>query len=324
MFKNKYKCYLTLPVLLASMACFLPSIAWAVGTLHAIIVADVNDQTIGADQDVAALQKLTSTIRRATCLGGDDIVIHAGRGKRQAISNTLNQLRVSSDDVVMFYYSGHGTNPGGGDRWPTLGVEGQSGGNLLKLSSVKDTLQRKNPRLLITIADACNNISGARHERGRRELDQPAGFKKLFLGYKGTIIASSSIPGQYSFGDPQDGGLFTKQFLEGLNQVQVSSNPDWQAVMNAAKKVIPVNHPQKKQQPHSKVNVVAIGGRRDNNNQWSCPTGPAQGAIGIPTKPPSSSDSPTSYPSCGDGLKRKPGTNQECCSSGGTLHCFND
>lgn len=315
MLRNQYKRYLIQPILLVAVL-FLPAgVVWA-AALHAIIVADVNDTSIGADQDVAAIQKMTDTIRRATCLGGEDIVIVAGRGKRVVIENTLNQLSVNPDDVVIFYYSGHGANPGGGDRWPMLGIEGQSTPvpNLLKLSSVKKTLQSKNPRFLITMADACNKPMPGSADRGRRQSNQPAGFKKLFLGYKGTIIASSSIPYQYSYGDPQNGGLFTQQFLNALNQVQASPNPNWEAVKKMATKTIPTNRAeQPKQQPQMKFeNLVALGGRR-NDNSWNCPGDREDSHI-------------EHYPKCGEGLKLNPVTNQECCygSHSRKLHCFND
>ncbi|EDN70076.1 conserved hypothetical protein, secreted [Beggiatoa sp. PS] len=322
MLRSTYKRYLTLHVLLASMV-FLPSIVWA-ATLHSIIVADVNDLGIGADQDVAAFQKLTNIIRRSTCLGGEDIVIHAGRGKRKAITDTLNRLPINPDDVVFFYYSGHGANPGGGDPWPILGVEGQSGGNLLKLSSVQKTLQGKNPRLLITIADACNKPTPGTADRGRRATNQPAGFKKLFLGYRGTIIASSSIPHQYSYGDPQNGGLFTQQFLSALNEVQASSNPNWEKVKKMATKTIETRrNDQPKQQPQMKFeNLVSLGGRRDDNN-WSCPDGPSDTSIDSKQKLPPTLPRTSNYPTCGSGVERNPATNEYCCDlGGGRLDCY--
>ena len=312
---------------LAICAVFITSLPTFVGaaTLHAIIVADVADTKIGADQDVAAIQKLTDTIRRATCLGGQDIVIEAGRGKLQEINNVISGLSVSPDDVVFFYYSGHGANPGGGDRWPLMGVE--RGGNLLKLSAVKDTLQNKKPRLLITMADACNVFVPGITQRGRAERKEPGGFKKLFLDYKGSIIASSSVPGQYSYGDPQSGGTFTRQFLSALNQVQASSSPDWESIKTGATKEIPVNSPdQKVQTPQMKVEVTALAGRglgNNNNNEWSCAAGshdtPLSPPQSHPVNPPSSSD----YPTCVSG-KFKVENSQECClDRSGKKMCFN-
>jgi len=266
------KKYLSLYLGIGAVFITLFPIFVGAATLHAIIVADVADTKIGADQDVAAIGKLTDTIRRATCLGGQDVVVHAGRGKLQEINKIIDGLSVSPDDVVFFYYSGHGANPGGGDRWPLMGVE-RSGGNLLKLSAVKDALQRKNPRLLITMADACNVFVPGITQRGRTEKNQPIGFKKLFLNYKGYIIASSSVPEQFSFGDPQSGGTFTRQFLSVLNQVQASDSPDWESVKVGATKEIPVNSPdQKIQTPQMKMEVTALAGRGlgNNNNEWSC------------------------------------------------------
>ncbi len=278
-------------------------------TLHSIIVADINDTGIGADRDVAAMQELTATIRRTTSLSGQDIVITAGRGKSQQIQNTLNSLSVGPDDVVLFYYSGHGANPGGDDRWPTLGVEGQYGGNLLKLSSVKDILAARNPRLLIAIADACNKIEPGIVSLGRQEADQPSGFRKLFLGYEGYIIASSSVPDQYSFGDSDRGGFFTNQLLEVLNEVQASSNPDWETVKAAATKEIVVNFPgQKTQSPQMKVNVTQITKRRPDIIPDNDP--PERGG--------------SHYPRCADAKYKREGNRNCCLDDSGSKQCFND
>ncbi len=313
---------------LAICAVFITSLPTFVGaaTLHSIIVADVTDKGIGADQDVAAIQKLTDTIRRATCLGGQDILVEAGRGKSQEVNKIVSNLSVSPDDVVFFYYSGHGANPGGGDRWPVMGVEGKTGSNPLKLSAVKDALQRKNPRLLITMADACNVFAPGITQRGRAQKSEPSGFKKLFLGYKGVIIASSSVPGQFSFGDPQGGGTFTRQLLSVLNQVQASANPDWESIKVGATKEIPANNPdQKVQTPQMKVEVTALTGERglsSHNNEWGCATGSGISPISPPPSPPvnpSSSD----YPTCVSG-KFKVENGQDCClDRSGKKMCFN-
>jgi hypothetical protein len=303
--------------------------AWA-ASLHAIIVADEDDKGIGAYTDVPKIERLTDSARRATCLKGKDIVIKAGPGVRKKVEDTLNGLSVGADDVVLFYYSGHGANPGEGDRWPTLAVE-RTASNLLKLSSVRDTLQKKNPRLLITIADACNVFMDGGGSRGSRQADQPAGFKKLFMGYKGTIIASSSVPGQYSFGDPQNGGFFTKQFVERLNEAQASTNPDWKTIMDGTTKAIIVNHTkQKNQQPQAKVDVTPVGGSRAVNttNEWECP-GKVEDASVKPdgeTNPDTINEAPLSsnLPKCSEGkMERK--DNQDCClDDNGRERCFND
>jgi len=309
---------------LVGVSTLLPSFVLA-ATLHSIIVADINDTGIGADQDLAAMQKLTDTIRRATCLSGEDIVITAGRGKSQQIQDTLNSLSVSPDDVVLFYYSGHGANPGGGDRWPTLGVEGQSGSNLLKLTSVKDILTAKKPRLLITIADACNVIVPGITSRGRQQRSQPVGFKKLFLGYEGYIIASSSVPEQYSFGDPQVGGYFTNQLLAALNEVQASSNPDWKAIETAATKEIKVSHPeQSKQSPQMKVNVTQIAARGLDNNTWSCAADIGDTPISSSSRDNSVSSNRSNYPKCADGEYKREGSQDCCLDRSGSKQCFND
>jgi len=268
--------YISLFVLLISMM-FFPSKSLIAATLHTIIVADTLDGGIGADVDEAKIQKLEKKIRDATCLALNPHVIDGGSVKRgggghDKVKETLTGLSVGPDDVVIFYYSGHGTNTGTGSIWPSLGVEGQSTprSKLIDLEWVKTTLEQKNPRLFIAIADACNVFLPGDGSRTRREMEKPDAYKKLFLDYSGSIVASSSIPDQYSHGDPQQGGYFTRAFLASLNKSLGSSNPNWDDIMNVAIKSIPTgSSEQPQQQPQAEVRVTKRrNGRRDPDPDW--------------------------------------------------------
>jgi len=111
--------------------------------------------------------------------------------------------------------------------------------------------------------------------------------------------------------------------------VQASSNPDWEAVREKSTQKIQVDHPeQKNQTPQMKVEVTMVGGKRDNSNEWSCPSGPDN----TPITPPNGSDEedppsqpPSSkYPKCADG-DSVPEDGKDCClDKSGNKRCFKD
>jgi hypothetical protein len=300
-----------------------PTMTLAVDLMHLIIVADTLDKGIGADVDVANIQKLATKIKQATCLEVKPTVIDGGSVKPEGdgyekVKNAISQLSVNSNDVVFFYYSGHGTNLGNGSRWPSLGVEGQRTprSKLLGLEWVKNQLENKQPRLFIAMADACNVFPSPRGSSRTRQVEQPGGYRKLFLSYKGSIVASSSIPDQYSFGDPQHGGYFTQQFLTSLNEA-LAGEPDWKNIMDQATTPIPVDDKQGTQTPQAEVKVELINrSYRRDPEKWNCPS------AGIPASIKLDDEQPQKNTCAQAQYHEKNG--QKCCwDRHGTERCFN-
>lgn len=217
---------------------------------HAIIVADTNDSTIGNSViiDKRKINTLTRNIARNTGLILKQQNIYAYNFNYNTVTRSLNNLSVRADDVVMFYYSGHSSNAGG--KWPALNLKGRS----LKLHNVIYNLKAKKPRLLLVIADSCNNLTSRGSSLNsfmRRSIQTPKrhNYEKLFLKHKGTIIMGAATPGEYAWGNGQHGGFFTYQFLESLNKELVSSAPNWNQLVKRAEVAIRlpygiVQHPQ--------------------------------------------------------------------------------
>ncbi|RKZ63221.1 MAG: hypothetical protein DRR08_04055 [Candidatus Parabeggiatoa sp. nov. 2] len=225
------------------------------GTLHAILVADTNDDSIGKSVkiDLGNMEKLVSEISQHTgilltggSISGNDV-------NKSQILSVVEGLSVGPEDIVIYYYSGHGHNPGG-TAWPAMVLEGGS----LPLKTVREKLKAKGPRLLIVMADTCNGFSNRRTFNASRAGGKKANYEYLFLKHKGVITASSSEPGEYSWGNEQIGGLFTDALLNSLNQELVASNPSWKAIMKGATKPLQGGS-SKPQHPQVKLDVTPIG-----------------------------------------------------------------
>ena len=229
-------------------------------TLHALIVADTTDKTIGESVDIDRenIGQLLQSITENTGLRLSTQSIYGEQVTHRNITQALNRLSVGPNDAVIFYYSGHGINMTKGSRWPALLV----GGRFMELDFVVGTLKAKKPRFFIAIADACNTLIEMNYsKRGSKSMGtlNPENYRALFLNSRGHIITSSSTPGQKSWGDKRDGGFFTQAFLNSLNEELDSSSPSWHALMKRATKSIPTPDPEQPfQQPQDEINIERI------------------------------------------------------------------
>jgi hypothetical protein len=249
-------------------------------TLHAIIIANTTDNNLHAEVNRNNLQQLVANISTATGLkleetvidGNSGLTLHSGYEK---VQNALAKLTVTADeDLVIFYYAGHGVNTGTGSGWPALAVEGKetSLDRLIELSSIKKTLQKKKPRFLIVLADTCNDFlpEPPPTTRSRKMLgEEPANktaYNKLFLGYTGSFVAVSSGPGQNSFSN-ESGGLFTQKLLASLNQELQSGSPNWKRIADQVKQPILVNRPDQDHQNAQVKNETVPDSVSANNEE---------------------------------------------------------
>jgi uncharacterized caspase-like protein len=179
------------------------------------------------------------------------------------LQQALNQLDCSQEDVVWFYYIGHGYNDyetGSGqfsafeltDATETMGVP---------LEWVHQQIQRKKPRLSLIFFDCCNYQDFQMKQKVRLSDSDIQGFTRLFGQAEGYIKASSNRAGHlaYSWGNPQTGGIFTNAFLRALYDV-ILGNPQqcsWQNVMSKTQTYTTQQAilAGLKQSPHFEINI---------------------------------------------------------------------
>ncbi len=297
-------------------------------TLHAIIVSDTNDESVGASVqiDQRRLQGLVKSISEYTKMALIPHYISGNQLNRANVERAINSVSdVSSDDVVFFFWSGHGFNDEkSNSKYPTVYLSDWQ--NTLGLESVANMLKQKKPRLLIVIGDTCNKpMGGSRGEEiTRGEKDE--NYKTLFLSYRGTILASSSIKGQYSYGNNQSGGLYTNAFLSSLSKELASSGtPSWKTLMDRANTPINVGSGVI-QQPQ--FDVIDGAGTTDDSGTTGghndCKVAGNQCAA-----PPSPKPEPPKPPDNGicvkDSYYKEKATKQECCrTESGEKKCWAD
>ncbi len=224
--------------------------------LITVIVADTADESIGSST-AADFQKVRAEAQKISSYTGLRLkeVTLKGKDVRPAVLlRKMEQLRVNEDDVVFFYFSGHGyrTSDKEGNPWPNLFFSLVSEG--IDFSFVAKELQEKKPRLLLLLADVCNSFVPdawapplVYKAFGGAAPDQEvikANYRSLFLETSGTVMITSSEVGEYSYATPE-GGLFTLEFLKSLNKaVKSTEYPDWELILGESSiNVAPDQHP---------------------------------------------------------------------------------
>jgi LysM repeat protein len=200
-------------------------------TIHAIIISSTNDATIGKGSNInhTKIVKELKTIGKnidykvklypLTGLTGSEITV-------KNINTTINRVNCSSNDIIIFWYSGHGLNDPNSD-YPVFLINHQK--TKLRLDRVHSRLLDKGSRFVLTVGDCCN--LGGRLPRNTKCSSQydyiddvdvalvKKNYIKLFKNLKGGVIARSSQKGEYSHYSGDIGGLFTYSLLDAFSYV---------------------------------------------------------------------------------------------------------
>jgi hypothetical protein len=186
----------------------------------------------------------------------------------KSITTAVDRMKVTTDDTVVFYYAGHGfRRPNTPTEFPLFDCKisppDAAADPEIGLSTIVDTLTKdKKPRLVLAIADACNVVvplpPSVRPRAAPSELiagpDVRSAFQRLFFEYRGRLMLSGSVPGEFSYylnGGPSIGGFFTNQLVGAITNEITSRGPKvtWEEIAADATKPIPIpgysyQHPQ--------------------------------------------------------------------------------
>jgi hypothetical protein len=220
--------------------------------LHAIVVADTNDANGGRSfqVDFERISKLVNEVARHTNLKLHFHGITGNRLNSTTLKNTVLKVKESlnsRNDVVLFYYSGHGGRYTGKDKvLPMMDIKDGA----VDLSWVRSELNKNNPRLMIIVADTCNNFDERLNPVWSRRaapvqgelLSRTQAYKRLFLDLEGHVFATSAKPGQHAWGNAQHGGFFTDAWLRNLERELYNSSPNWYTIMKRSEAAIIVGN----------------------------------------------------------------------------------
>jgi hypothetical protein len=230
-------------------------------TLHLIIIADTDDNSIGESTqiDLRNMQKMMGEIvKQSTGRIVLKSLIRDKRITRQELLNVLTRLQAQPRDIIVFHWAGHGHGSPGA-KWPYL----DTAANTTDFQQVIKILNSKNVRQIIALADCCNApLIDTRAMYAprllRRQYFFPKNIEKMFIRPKINIIASGSKTGQNSLGTNSLGGYFTHNFLITLEEALLDdNNPDsaWEKVMGITRERV-LFDTRNKQAPQYEINPL--------------------------------------------------------------------
>lgn len=222
--------------------------------LHKIIFAATDDRNIGPSVRVDNDRASNEIDAIAGYIGYEvvEYVYNGSRCTKQNLMSVLNGLNCSSQDIVFFYYSGHGVHPDGAreDKFPQMCLNTNIESLFVPVRQVEEIIRSKGPRLRVIITDCCNNVNSSvtiksLMDGGKGativEGDVADNYRRLFVNARGKVMATSSKLEQTSgcayYQDGSDaGGIYSCFFWDVLlKYCEQTKAPTWKAIINTTK-----------------------------------------------------------------------------------------
>jgi hypothetical protein len=199
--------------------------------MHIILVGDIADKKIGP-ACASDIQKVTAIYKSlADFLGIKNVFITTLTGNKFSISNVrsaVTNLRPASDDIVIFYYTGHGfRRPEANYRFPYMKLKSNDVTknellvNSINIEEIFTLIRRKNARFNLVMSDCCNDAPESGNSLGARigKLRSSglnwseANCKKLFMNSEPiSVLATGADKDQRSSSNNTFGSFFTYFF----------------------------------------------------------------------------------------------------------------
>ena len=237
--------------------------------IYPIVFCATDDPDIGKScmSDKEKFVSEMGLIQDALELPMDWLNVYTGaQCNKPNLERCISDLQCGNNDVVFFYYSGHGAHAAADNDWlpqMCLNYKSYEQENFVPVKWVVDQLSKKKPRLCIVITDCCNDNKEWVTAKGLIESDGSAvemegisvqNLKRLFYESKGTVVATSSKRDQVSWGGDK-GGCFSIAFWDEMYRIgQGQGKPDWNTLLELTKKRT-LTSSDGKQEPVFTVNI---------------------------------------------------------------------
>lgn len=206
--------------------------------LHILLVGDTkSDLYQQSNADLNSMKKQSNDLAHTIDLPLSLQILQGDQVSRNEILNKIDSLKVEPDDLILFYFTGHGCRTETKkSQWPYLFFARYN--QHMALDEVLDHLKAKKPRFALILADCCNNYDeGDMPEteyfhfttQSHRKLSHS--LKSLFRDANGFLVITGAEPGGYSWAC-DEGGILTNAFLDGLSQSQYHPSKNWHDIMS--------------------------------------------------------------------------------------------
>lgn len=192
-------------------------------TFHSIIMVNKEESSARQADRTAEFNNMSAFLTQvAQSLGYKNHMLkYSGQSFKATVALlAIESLIIKENDIVVFYYSGHGAN-WDDDEWPHMAFLDRPYGESALFNKLKEKCY--NAKMILCISACCNMDS----EGNIREKKTYAGFdseklKKLFTDFEGhhAFKISSSIRGEYSLSalGPNGGPIFSISLREAIRK----------------------------------------------------------------------------------------------------------
>jgi hypothetical protein len=228
---------------------FSPNTAHA-QKIYAVLAADTTDGSIGAGitENLQNIKGFLQIVHSLTNIDVPITEVSSNNFNCKNIETALNGVNPSANDVVLFYYSGHGfRRTSDQSKFPEFDCRRTTDPDEVDLSGTVFNLQNKRPRFILALADTCNVVVPSFPVPAAAAIAPPDQVRKaallhLFEDYNGTLMMSGAVPGEFSWymtAGSGLGGFFTNQLLKVINE-KLGDGPKirWEDVATDATKPI--------------------------------------------------------------------------------------
>lgn len=215
-------------------------------TVHTVIFGDTNDKSIGSgvSANVRNFSEWAGRISNALEAEGYSSKNYTFTGSdcnKDKLLGFVNNLDCN-DDIVLFYYGGHGgRSVGDSSEFPRMCLGSSDPSRFVPVSELQETLAAKSPFFTIILSDCCNSFYDGDLPQSMMMpmCDQPASPKysseriRQLFGNKGTIVGTGATKGEYGWINSLRGGFFTTSFLESFDfsMGRKKEQPSWTVIL---------------------------------------------------------------------------------------------
>jgi hypothetical protein len=219
-----------------------------------LVVANINEPTIGPsclkdrDRTIETFTKLADFLK----IKLEYKAISGKEYNKQNVEKEIKNLSPRPNDIVVFYYSGHGfRKPKDNRRFPYIDLRPKPDNtymvNSLNMEDIYDSIKKKGARLNLVLSDCCNTEVTASNgigdpvprKKGLLMNYNLENCRALFFNPKQiSILATAADAGQKATSNNEFGGFFSFYFKASLeNQLSFfKKNVTWQGLLEEAKK----------------------------------------------------------------------------------------